>query len=121
MARTIQDLKAKIRALPVTLAAEVAKQGAPLMTELTDQAFDQGQTVYDDARPLGVDGQALSLKKTGRTRSQLRFERTGTRIRCVLPSKYARYLIGKYSILPNGALPVRWSKAMAEIVKKVRP
>jgi hypothetical protein len=121
MAATIKDLKAKIKALPVTLAAEVAKQGAPLMTQLTDQAFDGGRTVYDDARPLGVDGQALSLKKSGRTRSQMRFERVGTRIRCVLPSKYARYLIGKYSILPNGALPVHWARALTEIVKKVRP
>jgi hypothetical protein len=115
----LQGLRARLRALPVTVAHDVAQRAAPAMTGLTQQAFDSGVTVYGEARPDGATG-PLTLEKTGHTRRTLRFESTGTIVRCVLTAKYQRYLIGKYSVLPNGALPAEWARKLAELVRATR-
>jgi len=114
---SINGLKQKIRALPVTVAADVSRRAAPALTDLTRGAFSSGQSVYGEARPLGVNGNTLTLEKSGATRDALRFVAIGTIVRCVLPTKWARYLIGKYGVLPNGALPVGWTRRLGEIVK----
>lgn len=120
---SLKGLKQTIRALPVTIAADVAKRGAPALSGEARGAFDSGQTVYGEARPAGVDGGQLTLVKSGATRDALRFVSIGTIVRCVLPTRWARFLIGKYGILPNGALPVDWSKRLAAVVAdtKVKP
>lgn len=60
-----------------------------------------------------MDGRELRLVRTGATRAALRFVAVGTVIRCVLGPRYARYLVGKYRILPSGqqAVPFRWRRA----------
>jgi len=110
----LKTLAAQLRALPVTMAAAVASEAAPAMTELTQGAYSGGQTVYGDARPRGVDGQPLTLHKTGATESGLRFVSIGTIVRCVLPNKYQRYLI-RYGILPNGGMPAAWRAKIDQI------
>ncbi len=117
----MSDLKAELRRLPTTIAAGVAREGAPAITGLAAGAYDTGRTAYDDPRPLGVDGQALSLQRTGLTRGTMRFVSVGTILRCVLGPKYARYLIGKYGILPGGksSIPVRWRRSLDEILQRV--
>lgn len=112
---SIRGLKSSLRALPLSVAHSVAQRAAPAMTELTLAADQAKRTVYGEARPAGVNG-PLSLFRTGRTRSTMRFVSNGTIVRCVLGTPYAKYLIGKYSILPNGALPVAWSRKLAELV-----
>ena len=72
--------------------------------------------MYGDARPKGVDGRPLTLVRTGRTRSMVRFSATGTIVRAVLAVPYAKYLIGKYEILPNGRLPSTWRKTITRVV-----
>lgn len=113
--KKLTTFAAKLRALPVTMAAAVASEAAPAMTGLTQGAYSGGQTVYGDARPRGVDGQPLTLHKTGATEAGLRFVSIGTIVRCVLPNKYQRYLI-RYGILPNGGMPAAWRAKLAEIV-----
>ncbi len=117
----IHSFKAALRDMPRTLAADVAKRAAPAMTDLTQASFDSGQTVYGDARPRGAEGQPLTLRKTGATEAQMRFVSVGTIVRCVLGPKYARYLIGKYSILPNGAMPVKWAERLRTLVAESKP
>lgn len=112
----VRSFAQKLKALPVTLAASVATDAAPAMTGLTQQAYDGGQTVYGEARPLGVDGQRLTLRKTGATEAGLKFINIGTIVRCVLPNSYQRYLIGKYRVLPNGAMPTAWRAKLDQIV-----
>jgi hypothetical protein len=116
----LRGLKQTIRALPLTVAADVSKRAAPALTGLTQQAFGSNQTVYGDARPAGVDGQALSLVKSGATRDALRFISIGTVVRCVLPTRYAKYLIGRYGVMPSGALPAKWSAKLAQLVKDTK-
>lgn len=106
----------QLRKLPVTLAASVAMDAAPALTGLTQSAYGAGQTVYGDARPRGVDGQPLTLHKSGATQAGLRFLNVGTIVRCVLPNNYQRYLIGKYRVLPNGTMPAAWRAKLDQIV-----
>jgi Na+/glutamate symporter len=58
------------------------------------------------------------LRRTGATEATLRFVAIGTIVRCVLGTPYARYLIGNYRVLPMGAMPVSWSRQIADIVSK---
>lgn len=118
---SIKALKSTLRALPKTVAVDVARRAAPAMTTLTTSAFNSNRSVYNDPRPTGANGQALTLVKSGRTRDALRFVSVGTIVRCALPTKWAKYLIGKYGILPNGALPAQWSRRLAEVVKETKP
>lgn len=116
--QTFASLKRTLATLPRTLAADVAKRSSPVLTNLTQEAFIGGQSVYGDARPRGADGQPLDLYRTGAVAGQLRFTSNGTVVRAVLGPRYAKYLIGKYGILPNGALPVRWRSALQQVVKE---
>lgn len=115
---SLRSLKANLRALPVTVSHDVAQRAAPAMTGLTQEAFASKQNVYGEARPLSkVDGRPLTLRRTGTVQGALKFVANGTILRCVLGPKYARFLIGKYGVLPNGALPTKWSHRLGEIVE----
>lgn len=111
----LRSFAQKLKALPITLAAEVATDAAPAMTELTQQAYSSGRSVYGEARPAGVNGQPLTLHKTGATQAGLHFIRIGTIVRCVLPNSYQRYLI-RYGLLPNGGMPSAWRAKLDQIV-----
>lgn len=115
---SIRKLKASLRALPVSIAHDVSQRAAPAMTALTEQAFEAKRNVYGEARPLSTSAghKQLTLRRTGAVHGALRFVANGTVVRCVLGPKYARFLIGKYGILPNGALPTSWSNRLGEIV-----
>lgn len=112
----IKTFAAQLRALPITLAAAVAEKAAPAMTELTTSAYDGGKTVYGDARPKAESGGNLDLEESGDTRAQVRFVRIGTIVRCSLGTLYAKYLIGKYKILPNGPVPAVWRAKLDAIL-----
>lgn len=117
---SIRDFKDRLRRLPLSVSHEIAQQAAPLLTAFAQQAFDTGVNVYGDARPEGKDGRELTLVDTGKTRDTLKFEVNGTIIRCHLGPRYAKYLIGKYKILPVGdrtAMPVNWRRALDELVR----
>lgn len=115
---TIRGLKQKIKSLPTSVAHRVASASAPQMTARTRQSYAAGQTVFGDARPAGVDGGQLDLYETGKVSRQLRFVATGTIIRCVLGTPYAKYLIGKYRILPIRTMPDSWVRDLEEIVAR---
>jgi hypothetical protein len=117
--RTLQALKKALRAMPITVSANIAARSAPDMTRLALGSFDSGRTAYDQTRPRGVDGQALSLEKSGATRTAIQFVATGRDIRLTRLPRYSRYLIGKYDMLPNGPLPLAWRERMTEIAAQV--
>jgi hypothetical protein len=117
---SIRDIKRSLAALPTSVTHSVAQRGAPVLTELAGGAYDSNRNVYGDTRRPGVKGNTLSLERTGATRRTVKFVSNGTIIRCVLGTKYAKFLIGKYGILPNGAMPADWSAALAKVVKETR-
>lgn len=116
---TIKDLKDRVRSMPLSVAHSVAGRAAPLMTGFTRRAYASGQSVFGEARPSGVNG-PLSLVDTGTTQRNVRFTSTGTLVRCFLGTKYAKYLIGKYGILPTRALPAEWKRGLDRLVAETR-
>jgi hypothetical protein len=119
--RDLRRLAKAMRALPKVTAQRVAAKVAPELTDQARASFAAGQTVYGDSRPAGVDGAPLTLERTGATKASLRFVSVGTIVRASLGTPYARYLIGKYKILPSGnaAMPVEWSKSVGKIADDV--
>ena len=115
-AGTLRAWAKSLRQLPRTMAADIATGAAPVLTTEAQSAFESGQSVYGEPRPAGVDGRPLTLEKTGATKAGLKFRSTGTIVRCVLGPPYSKYLI-RYGILPNGPLPVGWSRKIDGIVE----
>ena len=66
-------------------------------------------------------GAAMSLVQSGVTRSSLRFVAVGTIVRVALGTKYAKYLIGKYKILPSGnaPIPAKWRESLEKVIARV--
>ena len=119
--RYVRELPSRLRAAPRTVAAAVAAKAAPALTTLTQQAFSGGVDVYGAPRPDGVDGQPLTLRRTGETERDLRFASTGTIVRNVAGPRYLKYLIGKYGVLPGGNSPIpgEWSRKIRALLRGV--
>lgn len=113
---SIAKLKSAMRELPIRVRADVAREAAPVLNRLLHSDFDAGRTVYGDARPLGVDGKPLDLTKSGKTRATLNFVSVGTILRVQLGTKYARYLVGKYKVLPT-TLPAAYRGELEALVR----
>jgi hypothetical protein len=113
-------LNKSLRAAPISVSHAVANRAAPAVTSLAQGAFDGGQTVYGTARPRSESGGRLTLNKTGATRRALAFVSTGRIMRAILGTKYGKYLVGKYEILPNGPIPLQWRERISEIVHEVK-
>ncbi len=109
-----------LRTLPITLAQNVASKVAPDITTRARAAFAAGQDPYGVAWAPGVNGQAVTLYKSGRLGASLLFVAVGTRVRAVLSVPYAKYQIGKRAILPPGgkAMPAAWSESIGTTAKK---
>lgn len=119
---SLRDFKARLQRMPVEVATEIARQAAPILTAMARASWDRGDNVYGDARPPGVDGNPLSLVATGDTKRTLSFKANGRIIRAELGPKYAKYLIGKYKILPIGdrtAMPLAWRRALDELAREI--
>ena len=116
---SLRELKSRLRRLPITSAASIASRSAPAITGLAAQDFSSGNTAYGSARPLSVDGEPLTLVRSGTAKIATRFIATGRDIRTALLPRYYKYLIGKYDVLPNGVLPRVWSSTIGDIARDV--
>lgn len=117
------EFKARLVQLPISVAHAIAVKAAPELTRQAAAAYDSGRNVYGEARPRGRDGRKLTLVDTGETRARVKFVRDGTIIRCALGTPWAKYLIGKYKILPIGdrtAIPAAWTAALDRITQQVQ-
>ena len=127
---------------PIAIQAEIARRVAAEITSKALASWDAHESVYGDPRTHHAGkgrkfkgrkyhGRSsgghrkgsgdLSLILTGKTRSMLRFTSDGGRkIRASLGTRYAKYLIGKYGILPcgNAAMPVAWQAAIRSIASE---
>lgn len=116
---TLNELKRRLRKLPITASARIATHAAPAISGLAGGAYDSGMTVYGRPRPLSVDGKPLDLERTGASRRAMHFIPTGRDIRTARLPRYTKYLIGKYDVLPNGPLPQVWRERITEIAAQV--
>lgn len=117
----LRDVAKRVHGLGAVAAQSVASQAAPLLTTQARSDFDAGRTVYGTVRPSGVRG-PVTLVRTGATRSTLGFSAQGTRMRVVLSTRWAKYLVGRFRILPIGdrsAIPPAWKKAIDGAVSRV--
>ncbi len=140
---SMHDLQQQINGLTLSrstvFTAKIAASVASALTTLARDAFAAGVSVYDDPRTHHAGkgrkfkgrkyhgrkeggkrkGETpLTLVQTGKVRGHVQFKTDGTRrVRAELSTKYARYLIGKYGVLPNGraAMPSKWSRVVRDI------
>jgi hypothetical protein len=119
---TLRALKNSIAGMPVSLSHAVAARVAPELTSQAQASYDAGVTVYGTARPASiVDGHPLDLVQSGAVRRDMKFNALGTKVTVTLGPRYAKYLVGKYVILPIGdrsAIPAPWVAAVDRIVKE---
>lgn len=116
---SMNRLKAAIKDLPIRIRSAVAQDAAGVLNNEMRSAFNSGRTVYDTPRPLSVNGAPLTLVKTGATRSALFFVVIGTILRAQLGTKYGKYLVGKYGVMPQ-SLPAAWRAKLTQIVDEYR-
>lgn len=109
----LRELARKLKALPVTVAQRIATRTAPSLSGLARASFLAGQTVYGDARPEGVNG-PVSLYRSGAMLGTLSFVAIGRIVRASLGTRYARFHIGRFRILPQGNMPTKWREQIGQ-------
>lgn len=116
---SMNRLRSSIKALPLRIRSAVAKDAEAILTREVQDDYDAGRTVYDTPRPSSVSGAPLTLKQSGKTRGALAFVAIGTIVRAQLGTRYAKYLVGKYKILPQ-SLPAAWRALLEKMVGEYR-
>lgn len=112
----VRKFAAGLRRFPEAVATRIAARAAGALSDLARASYRANQTVYGDAREVGHDGKVLSLFRTGRLFSTVKFTHTGRRARAVLGTRYAKYNV-KHGILPSGnrQIPLEWQDALRDI------
>lgn len=114
---SLRDLKARLRTLPQSTAYDVAQQVAPRLTSMAQDAYRAGRTVYGEPRPQSPTGRDVDLVRTGATLRMTRFRASGSVMVCSLGTPYAKYLVGRYRILPVGdrtGVPIAWQRVIED-------
>lgn len=119
----LAKLQQVLRDTPREIGEDVAKRGAPALTAELQGTYDAKQNVYGGANPNGADGQQLTLRKTGATDAVLQFSAAGATLRTAPFTRYTKFLIGKYRLLPIGRSPIpeRWRARLQDLVRNYKP
>jgi hypothetical protein len=120
---SLKKLKQTIAQLPQTLQNHVAQEAAGKLNAMILEDYASGKTVYGTSRPLGVNGNSLDLSNTGNAQGSFELYVVGSLIRVRFAVPYAKYLVGKYKVMPNGnePIPVRWRQVLKWIVDSYAP
>jgi hypothetical protein len=112
-------LAKRLRDVPKVTAQRIAARVAPELTSRAQESFAAGTSVYGDAWPPGAGG-PYDLVDSGNTRKSIKFVSIGTIVRAKLGTPYAKYLVGKYKILPIGSsqMPTAWQEAVGAIARE---
>ena len=121
---SIGKLRKAIQEFGPSAREAIARDAHGWLTNETRDAFFSGRTVYETPRPTSMDsrhpGEMLSLigpARNGRHVLQdIGWTNTGTIIRALLNQRYAKYLVGKYKILPNNKLPANWQEHLETLL-----
>ena len=114
--QSLKDFSATLRGLPTTVAIKVAAAAAPALTAAARATFDAGEDAYGNAWKPGVDGQRITLKKSGGLASGVYYVATGTKLRIKFAANYAKYQLGKRPVFPTqgSPLPTAYVKALQD-------
>lgn len=114
--RSIARFSSGLRTLPTRLAQLTAEKAAPIITEAAETTFHASQDPFGVPWVPGVDGQTVTLRKTGALEEKVFYVAIGTRLRVAIGVPYAKYQIGKRNVFPSqGALlPATYSDALAK-------
>jgi hypothetical protein len=114
--QTLREFSKRLRQLPIVLGERIARKAAPVIQAKIQEAYHSGTDVYGVARPAGKSG-SLDLVQTSATVGSIGVAALGTKIRSKLGPRYAKYIVGKYRVLPMGAIPVSWQEELARITR----
>jgi hypothetical protein len=115
---SLSKLSATLRALPATLALRVAVKAAPVLSQFARESFDSNTDPYGVPWAPGVDGDTVSLRKTGALEKYVVYVPIGTKLRVALGVPYAKYQIGKRPVYPRGGLlPAKYSAALERVTR----
>jgi hypothetical protein len=117
---SINRLRGEIKALPLRIRSAVAKDAAAILDRRMRDSFTAGETVYGTPRPVSVKGTPLKLVKSGKTQNALHFVSVGTIVRAQLATPYAKYLVGKYQVMPQSSIPAEWRPDIEQVVREYR-
>lgn len=111
--------KALARIGSVKLAERKAALAASTITKLAHATFKKSQNAYGDDWELGVDGERVTLRRSGALAQLLVYRSEGVRLRCALGLlNYAPYQIFYRNVFPRqgSVLPRAYSDALARIL-----
>jgi len=92
--------------LPRVVAIKVASAAAPAITAAARATFDAGEDAYGVAWTPSVDGQRVTLRKSGALARGVTYAATGTKLRVQLGVSYARYQLGRRPAFPRQGAPL---------------
>ena len=113
-AQTLKGFSDRLRAIPRVVAHAVAKRAAETVTEAARSTFRKSEDAYGVPWAPGVEGQAVTLRESGRLFDQIRYVAIGNRLRIALGVAYAKYQIGTRPVFPrqNSPLPPAYVEAL---------
>lgn len=119
--KSLSQFANDLRQLPKVIAIKVAEAAAPALNAEAKRTFDAGQTPYGLNWVPSVEGQRITLRKSGDLEAHVRYVAVGTRLRAQLGVAYAKYQVGKRPVLPRAgvALPATYSRVLEQIAVRV--
>ena len=117
----LKEFAASLRELPRVVGHRVAAACAPVLTALVVDTSDASADAYGAAWAPGADGQTITLRRSGALLNGVRYVAIGSRLRLALPTKYAKYQVGRRPVTPRQgeALPPAYARALNTTVRLV--
>jgi len=111
---SLKKFASVLRTLPTVLAQNAATKAAPTLSKIVETSFAAGEDPYGIQWAPGVDGQRVTLRKSGDLAKRLFYVAIGRILRLRLGVPYAKYQVGRRRVAPaQGApLPPEYAKAL---------
>lgn len=118
-----RKLKTALLRAPESIRHMVAERVEPKLTRALRVFHDSKVGVDLVPYPISKNtGEQITLSRSRKNEAYLYFEADGSRLTARLRTPYARFLVGKYGILPRGQqyLPSRFIKIIDAEIQKLR-
>lgn len=118
---SLRKFSQTLRSLPRVVAQKVTTASAPAITDAARSTFDASENPYGIPWSPGVDGQKVTLRKTGALARYVKYVGIGTKLRIALGVPYAKYQLGKRLVFPRqgAVLPAAYLRTLSETTENV--